>query len=228
METNSNQQVLAVPAQDSAWLYKQRKFYDDNASNLLSFALDHGRFVDRKWAEKTKGVKQLIGCAIIANGHKILCARRARKNSRSALALRWTMMFGGHVDELDRDAKNPIVNCILREIAEELGVYPDSEPEFLGLAVDPATDVGRHHIGVVFLVRTNIAHVVVHRGLDSAEFVNSKKRHFLHFRDSNEIVRLLRAGKLDPWSELFFSSEKAEKLMNLTYRSQSELDLIWC
>ena len=223
----TGQQVLTVPSRGVGWLFERRKFYDGDISPFWTFVRDNAQFVDREWAERSDDVTQLIGCAIIANGHKILCARRAKKNTRSALALRWTMMFGGHVDDIDRRAANPIVNCILREISEELGFCPDVEPELLGLAVDPATEVGRHHIGVVFLVRTNVDHIVLHRGLDRTEFVNAHKRHLLHFGDVDSVSKLCLSGKFDPWSELFVSSQAARKIMHISNKSQAELDLTW-
>jgi hypothetical protein len=79
----------------------------------------------------------------------------------------------------------------------------------------------------VFLIRTNIEQIVAHRGLDNAEFVNADKRHLLHFWEPREISKIFRAGKLDPWSELFFSSRMAGGLMHVGDRPQNELDLVW-
>lgn len=220
------QTVLTVPSLGVSRLYERRRFYDGNPGEFFSYVSENARFVDRDWAEKTDSVKQLIGCAVIMNGDQILCARRGKKGNRSTLALRWTLMFGGHVDDNDKSSRDPIANCMLRELSEELGIQSRDDPVFLGLAVDPATEVGRLHLGVVFLVRAKIDHVIMHRGLDGVEFVNARRRHPLRFLDADRLSGIHSSRRFDPWSELFLSSAIGGKLTNIR-KHQRELDFAW-
>jgi predicted NUDIX family phosphoesterase len=220
---HQRQKVLAVPSSGVSWLFERRKFYDDHFASFLAYFANNAVFVDREWAEKTDSVKQLVGCAVIANGDQLLCARRAKKSNRPSLALRWTLMFGGHVDDNDVSCGDPIRSCMLRELNEELAIQPRAEPLMLGLAIDPATEVGRLHLGVVFLVRADIDHVQMHKGLDGTEFVNARRRHLLQFADTQ---RLSAIHSFDAWSELFLNSSAGGKLTKV-YRFQKELDLAW-
>ena len=115
---------------------------------------------------------------------------------------------------------------MLRELSEELGIQPRDDPIIIGLAVDPATEVGRLHLGIVFLVRAEIDHVQMHRGLDNAEFVNARRRHALRFLDAEELSGIQLSGRFDPWSELFLSSGVGGKLTNVR-KNQKEFDFAW-
>jgi predicted NUDIX family phosphoesterase len=221
------QKVLTVPSQGVSRLYQRRKFYADDLSEFWSCVANEGQFIDRSLAETTEDVKQLIACAVITNGQKILCARRARKGNREALALRWTIVFGGHVDDGDACSDDPIRNCVIREIEEELGIKTTEKPKILGLAVDPATRVGRLHLGVVFLVHADLEQVFLHNHLDSAEFANRRHSRILKFMDSKALLALQKAHRFDPWSELLVSNFLDGHAGRLNNLFQGEFDLVW-
>jgi predicted NUDIX family phosphoesterase len=224
---SERQQVLAIPARGVSAYYRRGKFYKRDLSDFWSFVAEEGKFVDREWAETTESVKQLIACAVVTNGRRVLCARRTRKSNRPALALRWTLMFGGHVDDADARFNDPIKICVVREIEEELGIKPKIDPVILGLVVDPATKVGRLHLGVVFLVYAELDCIYLNSKLDTAEFVKPGGRKPLDFLEPSALWKINKAGRFDPWSEIFFHSWPGRKIINFPGRNEQELDLVW-
>jgi len=206
------QKVLTIPSELVAKIYHRDGFFSDSRTinSVKTLIKKHGEFVDRDWAESTNSVKQIIACSIIRNDGKILCMRRTKKSSRSALRLRWTVVMGGHVDQEDQGVDQPILNCLLRELEEELGIIPSTKPKLLGIVVDPATPVGRLHLGMVYDVRIPQSSVSLSPNNDLQEFVRIHKKTNIKMVDAHNINPELQ--KFDPWSYLFLSSKAALNL----------------
>ena len=152
MATNSPE-VLAVPAEALSGFYNRTEFRSEPAlvRDALNIVLNHGQFYLRGWAEQTESVRQVIPCVIVRNGAKLLCVKRAKKG-RDDLRLRYTLLFGGHVDAEDSngDREHILHRCAERELREELGLHAAVSPDPIGVAVDLATASSRRHFGVVF------------------------------------------------------------------------------
>lgn len=228
---DTEQYVLALPIEHARHLYRRRLFYED--STELSYFFDtlrnNGDYVARDLAEESSRLVQIVSCAVIIHNNKILCLRRTRKTNRAELSLRWTVMIGGHVDDSDQHAKNPTAVCAEREVKEELGFNADSAPELLGLAIDPATPVGRHHIGVIYKLDSSWDNLTVTSACDNAEFVNSSKTQIHRFKGRRSVENILRQNQFDPWSSLFLNSNIASNILGVspTDKLQRELALPW-
>lgn len=199
------QRVLSIENKYVSALIAHQAFHFDERTicdaeeRIRSF----GKFVDREWAESHSSVKQIVACGIVTNHGKILCLRRSRNSNRLELRLNWTLMIGGHVDEDDIDASDPVLSCVTREIKEETGLEPQSTPRFLGYVTDPTTPVGRLHIGAVFIFESVQSRVRFSSKLDNYEFVNATKGSEIEFQDPSFIADLANGGRLDPWSAIF-------------------------
>jgi predicted NUDIX family phosphoesterase len=120
-------------------------------------------------------------------------------------------MFGGHVDDKHVDYVTAISECVMREINEELGVTPSTEPVMLGVVTDPLTPVGRLHIGIVFDLSHNARMVQIGPQLDSEEFVNNSHNVCYQMMSWKALAEL--DGRFDPWSTLFLQSFVAQRLL---------------
>ncbi len=113
--------------------------------------------------------KQLIPYIVCVNGDgQVLAYNRGWKGGEDRLKGRWAIGFGGHVNDKDMSFEGGIH----REICEELEGFdcifhvPPCDPKdnggkdaFLygpiGFIDDDSDDVGRHHLGVVYILRAD-------------------------------------------------------------------------
>ena len=209
MATNSGE-ILAVPAEALSDFYDRTEFHFDpeRVCDALNIVRKHGRFFPRKWAEQTERVRQVIPCVVVRNGTKLLCVKRAKKG-REDLRLRYTLLFGGHVDSDDStgDDERILHRCAERELREELGLHNTVSPDPIGVVVDLATASSRRHFGIVFECRISSGMVSVRRECDNSEFARSRYDNDYPLMAPVELVR----KKFDPWSQLLLASGFARR-----------------
>lgn len=217
-------QVLAAPAAGLAEFYVRPEFCADRARVRAALAVIRraGKFYPRAWAEQTEEVRQIIPCAIVRNGARLLRLRRA-KRGRDDLRLRHTLLFGGHVDETDADGDGGdlLRACAARELREELGLRAAVAAEPIGVVTDTACASGRRHFGVVFECQIAEDSMSVPRGCDGAEFVNNG-------RDNNYALAAVDAfagDEFDPWSSLLLASDFARRNLGRDFAMQPPLGL---
>ena len=107
----------------------------------------HGRFEPRAAMEADPSFKQIIPYLVLRDGYRYFLMRRTRAGGDARLHDAWSIGVGGHVNPGDRD----LAGGLLREWTEEL--VADFIPEFrlVGLLNDDTTDVGRVHLGAVYV-----------------------------------------------------------------------------
>lgn len=197
------QRVLTIPADDVAELYEGAAFYSDPRHiDIARKAVEGGSFVDRDAAEDNHDVKQIVACAIVRSDRRILCLQRSGKSDRRSLRLRHTLILGGHVDESDAGKPSILERCVVRELSEELGITVTRPLQVIGVVADPVTLVGSLHLGFVFEVWLSRQYVELSPDLDTAEFVHKGQRRAIEFLPFSDVKKY--AGRLDPWSKLFF------------------------
>lgn len=208
--TLESARILAVPAGALADFYERTGFLSDplRVRDALNIVHEHGQFYLREWAEQTEEVRQMIPCAIVRNGSRVLCVKRAKKGRRD-LRLRYTLLFGGHVDTEDSngDREHILHRCAERELREELGLHATISRDPIGIVVDIETAPSRRHFGVVFECRISESVVSVQREYDNSEFTRSRYNNDYLLVESSEFV----GKKLDPWSQLLLASDFARR-----------------
>jgi predicted NUDIX family phosphoesterase len=114
---------------------------------FLEVVAAHGRFEPRSAMEADPSFKQIIPYLILRDGERYFLMRRTRAGGDARLHDAWSIGVGGHVNPGDVD----LAGGLLREWTEEL--VADFVPEFrlVGLLNDDTTDVGRVHLGAVYL-----------------------------------------------------------------------------
>ena len=203
-------EVLAVPAQALSKFYGRTEFFADPArvGDALNIIHRYGQFYLRSWAEQTENVRQIIPCALVRNGAKLLCVKRAKK-ARDDLRLRYTLLFGGHVEPEDSNGgrEHILHRCTERELREELGLHCTVLPDPIGVVVDLTTASSRRHFGVVFECPITDSVVTVRREFDNAEFTHSRHDNEYPLLESNELTN----KRFDPWSQLLLTSDFAHR-----------------
>jgi len=143
----SGELVYVVPRdrilEDGAWHGVRTAQTDE----FLAVVAADGRFEPRAAMEADPSFKQIIPYLVLRDGERYFLMRRTRAGGDARLHDAWSIGVGGHVNPGDRD----LAGGLLREWTEEL--VADFVPEFrlVGLLNDDTTDVGRVHLGAVYL-----------------------------------------------------------------------------
>jgi predicted NUDIX family phosphoesterase len=118
-----------------------------DTDEFLAVVAAHGRFEPRPAMESDPSFKQIIPYLVLRDGERYFLMRRTRAGGDVRLHDAWSIGVGGHVNPGDGD----LAGGLLREWTEEL--VADFVPEFrlVGLLNDDTTDVGRVHLGAVYL-----------------------------------------------------------------------------
>ena len=118
-----------------------------DTDGFLAVVAAHGRFEPRAAMEADPSFKQIIPYLVLRDGERYFLMRRTRAGGDVRLHDAWSIGVGGHVNPGDVD----LAGGLLREWTEEL--VADFVPEFrlVGLLNDDTTDVGRIHLGAVYL-----------------------------------------------------------------------------
>jgi predicted NUDIX family phosphoesterase len=135
-------------------------------------------WIVRSEAESNEAFKQWIPYALLVNEDGLL-ATYPRQGTETRLHGVWSLGVGGHVHPSDGLTwESALASGLEREIREEYHGVVLNEPLFLGVINEEISDLGRVHIGAVFIQRCqshNVEHVGELCGLqwiDPAEIGN--------------------------------------------------------
>ncbi|HEV8545444.1 MAG TPA: hypothetical protein VGQ64_04075 [Candidatus Limnocylindrales bacterium] len=118
-----------------------------DVEGLLEAVGRAGRFSPRPAMEADPGFKQIIPYLVLRDGPRYFLMRRTRAGGDVRLHDRWSIGVGGHLNPGD----GGLIGGLVREWTEEL--VADFIPDFrlVGLLNDDTTEVGRVHLGAVYL-----------------------------------------------------------------------------
>lgn len=108
---------------------------------------DTGRFEPRDAMEQDPSHKQVIPYLVLRDGAAVFLMQRTRGGADRRLHDRWTIGIGGHLNPGDGD----LVGGLRREWREELVAAFEPRFSLVGFLNDDTTDVGRVHLGAVFV-----------------------------------------------------------------------------
>jgi len=145
-----NEQVMVVERAEIARYIDAQPFgiIHDDLDEILDIISSKSFFIDRPTAELSPQYKQIIPYVAIRHGHSVFLLERTSKQTESRLHHKLSLGIGGHV--------NPDVPTLLgglqKELEEEVQVDGDYEISFAGFLNDDTTDVGRVHLGAVYVL----------------------------------------------------------------------------
>lgn len=129
----------------------------DDLDDILDIVSAKHFFLDRPTAEHSPQYKQIIPYVAIHHGDSFYLLERTSKQTESRLHHKLSLGIGGHV--------NPDVPTLLgglqKELDEEVHVDGDYEIRFAGILNDDTTDVGRVHLGAVYVLEAAAGDVSV-------------------------------------------------------------------
>jgi predicted NUDIX family phosphoesterase len=153
---DGSEQILVIPAAKLEWQRHSPGFVACPRRRLEE-VLSLATFVPR-----TEGLEhgpgglawlQVVVYALITNAGKVFAYRRPAKGGERRLAGRCSIGIGGHVNPVPAwsgDDTGILLN-LYREVREEIGVEGMSV-RLAGLLWDDRDDIGKRHLGLVYLV----------------------------------------------------------------------------
>lgn len=159
------EQVLVIPEKAIQpafkWLEEGNGFIKGEAVEfLLSRMFLNTSFMDRDKAEVDPTFKQIIPYICIQNVQgKYLVYRRTKKGGESRLHAKLSIGVGGHINPNDGKGWSAYEQGFWRELEEETYlarpyVKFDASKSIVGMIYDSAADVGRVHLGICHVVKT--------------------------------------------------------------------------
>lgn len=164
-----SEQVLVIPANVAATIAPSPfNRMPKNPATVEQIILESHSFREREEAETNFAFKQVIpyivvvntgSCAVTESGCSSapfmwLLAQRTSQQQEKRLHNKYSIGQGGHINNLDSDgSRSPIVNGLLREIAEEFTLEDIRDFTPVGIINDNSTEVSRVHIGIVYMMR---------------------------------------------------------------------------
>jgi predicted NUDIX family phosphoesterase len=158
-------------------------------TGVLDTIAGHGRFEPRATVELDPHWKQVIPYVVVRDGPRYFLMQRTRAGADARLHDLWSIGIGGHVNPGD----GGIMGGLRREWSEEIEAAFEPDPHLFGLLNDDTTEVGRVHLGVVFVAEA--------RGRPLAIRETSKLSGA--FATTAEVRAV--ADRLETWSQLVFA-----------------------
>lgn len=128
----------------------------DDVWTLLDFIAEHCTFIDRPLAERSPEWRQIIPYVVIRNGDDVFAVQRTARQTEERLHHKVSIGIGGHINP-----RHTIMDGLNKELHEEVRIGGDYELQLAGIINDESTEVGRVHLGALFLLDTVTRDVVV-------------------------------------------------------------------
>ena len=153
-----HEDVMVIKTKDIEPLFRGRTFdlIIDTAPEILALIDRSHFFVLRADAEVSPQWRQVIPYVIVTHGRDVFTLRRTPKQSEARLHHKVSIGIGGHINP-----GHDIIEGLRKELDEEIAIDDDYELEFAGIINDASTDVGRVHLGIVYLLRASTKNVRV-------------------------------------------------------------------
>jgi len=147
--------VLVVPTASLGDITATNGLITGREQEVLALIQQAGTFLARPVAEESPEYRQIIPYVAIVRGNEVFATRRLNKGGESRLHGRVSLGVGGHINEIDQADGQWLMNCLRREIEEEVDIADFGTLTLRGLINDSADAVGNVHLGFFFTLTTN-------------------------------------------------------------------------
>jgi len=128
-------------------------------------------FLPRSRMELDFSYKQIIPYLVFSHNDTYFLMQRKAKASEQRLKSKYSLGIGGHIRQEDIQNAD-IASWARREFHEEVDYAGNFEVTFLGILNDDSSDVGRVHIGFVYLLQGDSDQINVKEELQSGTLVS--------------------------------------------------------
>jgi predicted NUDIX family phosphoesterase len=197
-----SEKVLAIPRLAIEAFLRQGFFAPDGA-DLMGLLGEMSVFLDRKLAEEDESHKQIIPYILVVHDGRFLLYRRTKKQGESRLHNKFSLGFGGHINDIDGNGHtntNLILAAMIRELNEELFLPSVRQVSVVGFINDDSNSVGKVHLGVAFIVEASSARFAV----NEPEMIEAK------WCDVKSIEDIFPS--LESWSQLLWSQHVRSRI----------------
>lgn len=127
---------------------------------------EHLDFGPRAELEEDPTKKQIIPYVLIQRQNDIWTMVRTAKTQEARLHHRASVGVGGHLEPIDGNREDIIINGMLRELHEEIHLDTkwDQQVRYVGVLNDDTNDVGKVHLGLVYVLE-----ISAHTSIDIRE-----------------------------------------------------------
>lgn len=155
-------------------------------------------FLWRSQMEVNLNFKQVIPYLVFNFDDKIFLMRRKATSNETRLKNKYSLGIGGHIRQ--EDISNNIFDWAKREFNEEVFYSGNLKVEPIGLLNDDSNDVGKVHIGFVFLLKGDVDKIKIKSELQEGNLLLL-----------NECEQFYDG--MENWSKLVFDYLKKTKLV---------------
>ncbi len=149
-------------------------------------------FLPRSIMELDFSYKQIIPYLVFTFNNKLFLMQRRSQASETRLKNKFSLGIGGHIRQEDMTTDS-IIDWAKREFHEEVNYKGDLKISSIGIINDDSNDVGKVHIGFVFLLEGNSDQIKVKSELKNGQLLSFEECK-AYFND------------MESWSQMIFSS----------------------
>ena len=165
--------ILRLPKDEVAAVFRgETCITSESAKHLIEIFASRGRLTSRHTVEADESVVQALPVVVVRNkSGDILRLRRFERQHTNPLHKKIVIWAGGHVRKEDGHNGDPITQCMVRELQEELRLSVEKDDlQLLGAVWIPGSESEktRQHVAVVFEWRAKADDVAV--ALSATEF----------------------------------------------------------
>lgn len=142
------EQVMVVERERIGAFLPEKGLLPGDADEIYEIILDAYFFLDRPTAEVSPQYKQIIPYVLIRNEQSFYLLQRTKNQTEARLHDKFSIGIGGHINPDTPD----IMDGLQKELEEEVCVAGDYDLTFAGILNDDTTEVGRVHLGIVYIL----------------------------------------------------------------------------
>ena len=154
-------------AEIDAWHGLQEVDFD----HYMHIINDKKEFLPRSIMETDQHYKQIIPYLIFTHNDKYFLMQRKSDASEARLRNKLTLGIGGHIRQEDM-VDDSLFSWALREFHEEVNYQGAVKVKPLGILNDDSNDVGKVHIGFIFLLEGDSSDISIKSELKSGALVS--------------------------------------------------------
>lgn len=203
IEEQLQEDILYLPKEIITRNFSGRRLIAaEQAQDLADRFWKQGKFSPRHEVEEDEKSVQALPIVVVRNrSGQILRLRRREKSEDNLLHQKIVIWAGGHVRKEDKNHGNPLIQCAVRELQEELrlSVEPDHLKLVGAVYFDEGERIGKH-AAIVYEWRAETDDVAV--ALSRSEFFERRGTSLSgSFVDVDSLTNDVENGKVtEPWS----------------------------